>query len=279
MSLLRITQRSIFFPKNTFPVHENTNAVSRDYKSFENMAAHAIFCSSRRKGVQGIPFNAFFASLLGGFQEKTWERINVRYEGAIINASALFVGYGGSDLTNLLTKNIPFLAPPNAEWPSFILELTRNERKRHFVESDRQIIEHESKHPYCKFGHLIRAPNTERCDVYVQDVDNADEKAIFLCECKYLEKNVGMSALRRIIHGLDEQWEWDFAFIFCLKMAKSQTQWVDKSIGCVKISSHDGSAEWIFQPEDGNRKKLLVVVETTRSATSSRKSRRSTRRA
>jgi hypothetical protein len=42
-------------------------AASNDCKPFENMVAHAVFCSSRRNGVQGIPFPEFVDCLIGEF--------------------------------------------------------------------------------------------------------------------------------------------------------------------------------------------------------------------
>jgi hypothetical protein len=77
--------------------------------------------------------------------------------------SDLFEGYA-QDVINVSRRTIPFLAPANAKWPPFIIDNNRNG---------------------CKFGHLVRAYNAERCDVYVQDVEIEQEKAIFLCECKY----------------------------------------------------------------------------------------------
>ncbi|KAL7999200.1 hypothetical protein Plhal703r1_c26g0108771 [Plasmopara halstedii] len=65
-SLKNYSTKYIFAVTRIFSVHENTNAVSNDDKVFENMVTHAIFCSSRRNGVRGIPFNDFFACLLAG---------------------------------------------------------------------------------------------------------------------------------------------------------------------------------------------------------------------
>lgn len=207
------------------------------------MVAHAIFCSSRRNGVQGIPFNDLFACLLGEFQDETWERVDIHYGGARMDASGLLEGCGGLDVSKLLTENIPFLTPPNAQWPSF------------FMESNR--------YGGCKFGHLVRVCNQERCAVYVQEAENGNGKAMLLCECKYWDKSVDMIVMREIIHGLDEKWEWGVVLVFCLKVDDLQTlPWENPSIGCVKISCHDGSAEWISQPAIGNRERLLIVVET-----------------
>jgi hypothetical protein len=232
----------IFEKTKVFSVHENSNAVSNDYKSFENMVAHAIFSSSRRNGVQGISFNDFFAFLLGEFQDELWKKVEMHCGDThrSMSASDLFEGYA-EDVTNVSKRTIPFLAPPNAEWPPFILDTNRNG---------------------CRFGHLVRACNAERCDVYVQDVEMENEKAIFLCECKYWDKNVNMSAMRAIVHGLNQKWHWEVVVLFCMKLASFRKEWEYPDIGCVKVSFQDGGVDWIFRPERNNRKRLLIVIET-----------------
>ena len=77
-----------------------------------------------------------------------------------IVASDLFDKYAG--LADLSCKRIPFLAPPNAEWPQWILD-TRGDG--------------------CNFGHVVRVRNDERCDVYVCDMENVLEPPLLLCEC------------------------------------------------------------------------------------------------
>ncbi|KAL7681752.1 hypothetical protein Plhal304r1_c054g0138681 [Plasmopara halstedii] len=57
----------------------------------------------------------------------------------------------------------------------------------------------------CTFGHLFRASNKEWCDVYVQNARIKNEKSIFICECKYWEKNVDMSVMDKIIDGLNQK--------------------------------------------------------------------------
>lgn len=42
--------------------------MSHDYRSFENMVAHAIFRSSRRNGVQGIAFDDVLLACLVSFK-------------------------------------------------------------------------------------------------------------------------------------------------------------------------------------------------------------------
>ncbi|KAL7998063.1 hypothetical protein Plhal703r1_c30g0117771 [Plasmopara halstedii] len=234
--------KCIFATTEVFSVHENSNAVSDDYKSFENLVAHAIFTSSRRNGVQGIPFNDFFEGLLGEFQEELWKEVKMhcRNTKRSMSASDIFDGYV-EDVTNVSKRTIPFLAPPNAKWPPFIIDNTRNG---------------------CRFGHLIRACNAERCDVYIQDVEIEHKKTIFLCECKYWNKNVDISAMRAIINGLDQKWHWEVVLLFCMKLASDCKEWENPDIGCVKVNSQDGEVDWIFQPNRNNRIRLLVVVET-----------------
>lgn len=113
-----------------------------------------------------------------------------------MTVSDLFEGYA-EDVTNVSRRTIPLLAPPNAEWPSFIIGNNRYG---------------------CKFGHLVRARNADRCDVCVQDVEIGNKKAIFLCECKYWDKNVDMSAMRAIVHGLNQKWPWKVGLVFCMKL-------------------------------------------------------------
>ncbi|KAL8005952.1 hypothetical protein Plhal703r1_c06g0031031 [Plasmopara halstedii] len=92
----------IFAVTNIYPVHVNTNAVSHDYKAFENMVAHATFCLSRRNGVRGIPFDDFFACLLGEFK---------------------------TNAQRLSSTIIHLLAPLNAEWPKWNLDQNSYECK------------------------------------------------------------------------------------------------------------------------------------------------------
>jgi hypothetical protein len=134
------------------------------------MIAHAIVCASRRNGVQGIRFDAFFGWLLGELRDELTE-VELTLDGESIRVSDLFDGDA-------------FLAPPNAMWPNCILELNAREKRYG-----------------CNFGHLVRAQNTERCDVYVRG--DKRNTALLLCECKYWEKNVGIETLTTIIGGLN----------------------------------------------------------------------------
>ncbi|KAL8016837.1 hypothetical protein Plhal710r2_c024g0097291 [Plasmopara halstedii] len=95
--------KCIFAKTKVFSVHENSNAVfSNDYKSFENMIARAIFTSSRRNGVQGIPLNVFFENLLGEIQDELWKKVamHCRYTNKSMSASDLFEGYA-EDVRNV----------------------------------------------------------------------------------------------------------------------------------------------------------------------------------
>ncbi|KAL7691109.1 hypothetical protein Plhal304r1_c010g0039631 [Plasmopara halstedii] len=222
-SLENYSTRYIFAVTKTFSVHESTKAVTNDYKIFENMVAHAIFCSSRRNGVGGIPFNDFFACLLGEFQDID-----------------LLKDYS-ADVQRLSSTIIPFLAPPNAEWPKWILDQNSSG---------------------CNFGHLVRARNNERCDIYVQDADIENEKPIFICECNYWGTNVDMIVMDQIIDGLNQKWKWEVVFMFCMTLAKFRTPLGHRSVDCVKINYRDGKVIWIFQPaEITDRQQLLIVFE------------------
>ncbi|KAL8005982.1 hypothetical protein Plhal703r1_c06g0031331 [Plasmopara halstedii] len=68
------------------------------------------------------PINDFFACLLGEFQDKLWKKKKMRMygrKGRRIVASDLLNDYS-ADAQRLSSTIIPFLAPPNAEWPSGI---------------------------------------------------------------------------------------------------------------------------------------------------------------
>ncbi|KAF1793489.1 hypothetical protein GQ600_18298 [Phytophthora cactorum] len=38
--------------------------------------------------------------------------------------------------------------------------------------------------------------------------------------------------------------------------------WAHGSIGCVRIDCRSGDVKWVVQPDEGHRKKLVVVMET-----------------
>ena len=157
-----------------------------------------------------------------------------------INASDLLDGYS-EGVKKLLDNVIPFLAPPNSEWPESVLQTNQHG---------------------CNFGHLVRAFNSERCDVYVKDLKNQDETALILCECKYWEAGIDIGTMNGIIEGISKQWTWEVAVVFCPRIAKFRSEWNYNSIGCVKIDCKNASVEWIFQPEsESGREQLVIVME------------------
>ncbi|KAE9060888.1 hypothetical protein PF005_g31669, partial [Phytophthora fragariae] len=74
-----------------FSVSENKAARSNNYKTFENMISHAIFCASRRNGVAGILFDNFFGWLLGELQNDL-TMVEMTHDSKPIVASKLFDG-------------------------------------------------------------------------------------------------------------------------------------------------------------------------------------------
>ncbi|CAK4325655.1 unnamed protein product [Aphanomyces euteiches] len=239
--------RWIFEETRKHDDHGNTEAPSNDYRPFENMVAHAIFCSSRRYGVQGIPFNDFMPCFVGEFQAKKWEKMPLKLVVEEENttreilASDLLQGY--SSLVEKLSVGnvIPFLAPPNAEWPESILQA--NEQG-------------------CNFGHLVRPDNKERCGVYVQ---NKGGVPLFFCECNYHDDSVDISKIQGIMKEMSkyDNWPWEMIFVFCRKFATFPSDWAAEylSIGCVKINCKDANVTWIHNPEDQNREQLVIVME------------------
>ncbi|KAG9401217.1 hypothetical protein AC1031_009973 [Aphanomyces cochlioides] len=232
--------------EKTKRLSETSTAPSNDRKRFETMVAHAIFCSSRRQGVQGMSFDDFIACLAGEFQDEEWEKMPltlvVEEETECgkekmtreIAASDLLEGYTSC---NLSTGNvIPFLAPPNAEWPEPILQ---------------------TNDQGCNFGHLECALNRETCNVLVK---NKEGTPLILCECKGQEAGIDSGTMNRMIKRISKEWvTWEIVAVFCRKAATSQLNWKYKSTGCVKINCENASVEWIFQPED--RKQLVLVME------------------
>ncbi|CAH0486112.1 unnamed protein product [Peronospora farinosa] len=217
---------------------DNRHALSSDFITFENMLAQAIFCASRRNGVRGIPFKDFFYGLLGEFQnEFKWMKMIMSDTRKSVGVTELVAGY--SNLTALPDTMIPFLAPPNATWPRFIVE-TRDRG--------------------CNFGHLIRATNK---NVYVLNMENEDGMLPFLCVSKHWDQKLHIGMMKEIILGLNSAWKekWALVLVFCMKMTDIRLNWEDKSIGCVKISCQNGRVDWIFQPIAGHEKKLVVVME------------------
>ncbi|KAG3067203.1 hypothetical protein PI125_g23688, partial [Phytophthora idaei] len=217
---------------------ENTQAVSNDFKYYENMVAHMIFCASRRNGVRGILFEDFFPWLLGEFQEQVTHPTKLMMDEEEMAFSGLLDGY--NELAQLPGKNVPFLAPPNAEWPPYILGAD-----------------------WGCFGHLDRLKNEERSDISVREVSS--DTPLFFCECKYWHKKVDSRAMKGIIKGLEtvQEDKWKIVFVFCVGLTNFRKgSWAHGSIGCVRIDCRSGDVKWVVQPDEGHRKKLVVVMET-----------------
>ncbi|KAE9267732.1 hypothetical protein PR003_g31679, partial [Phytophthora rubi] len=265
------------FPKGTgFATHKNSNALAKDFNAFENMVAQSIFCASRKKGVRGILFDDFFVELLREMQDKPLvDQMEIEEEAAVVvdlpegysdlekikiddkavDASDLLKGY--DDLAYLRETRIPFLAPPNATWPEYILD-TRARRVGSRCDDN------------CHFGHLVRAPTEERCDVYVENMESEGGIPPFHCECTHWGKRVDIEVMRSIISGLNSVWKdrWELVVVFCAELADIGNEWEHKDIGCVKIDCKTRIGEWVFQSELSDesgkcdRKKLLIVLET-----------------
>ncbi|RQM12257.1 hypothetical protein DD237_008544 [Peronospora effusa] len=215
---------------------------THNYYAYENMVAHMFFCASRRNGVQGIPFDDFFAGLLSECQDQIRPVIMTDGNtGKTIVASDILDKY--VDLVALSHSKIPFLAPPNAEWPQCILD-TRAEG--------------------CNFGHLVRARNDQKCDIFVCNTEDLTEPPLFLCECKYCDESVDFGGVNKIIGGLETVWKdkWAVALVFCVKLAAFENEWNREKVGCVKVDCRSGRVDWVFQPAEENRKKLVIVMET-----------------
>ncbi|POM73326.1 Crinkler (CRN) family protein [Phytophthora palmivora] len=223
------------------------NAWSNDDKKFENMVAHVVFCASRRNGVQGIDFDQFFAALLGEFQDELFQPMPVKLSGNAIFASELLEGYAALK-EKFAGMKIPFLAPPNAEWPKCILEAGGG----------------------CSFGHLVRAKDKKRLGCYVKTA--SDEDPLFVCECKHWQQKLDSGAMERIIDGLNTpidshrkpNWNnWVLALVFCQQFTNFQDGKEEKlgEVGCVVVDCKSGEAEWINQPKE-TREKLVIVMQT-----------------
>ncbi|KAL3660571.1 hypothetical protein V7S43_014326 [Phytophthora oleae] len=223
--------------------HGNTNALSNDFSEFENMVAHALFCASRRNGVRGIAFNDFFSGLVGEFQYESFHT-------KPFDASALLEGYAGLK-EKFAGTMIPFLAPPNARWPGYIIEACGD------GDGD------------CKFGHLVRAQNSERLDCYV--MVPGDANPLFVCECKPWNKTLDSGEMKKIIVGLNAEstggeekrkWHnWDLALVFCQKLMKFETEQTDDwDTGIVTVDCKTWVVDWIIESEAGE--KLVIVLQT-----------------
>jgi phage shock protein PspC (stress-responsive transcriptional regulator) len=92
---------------------------------------------------------------------------------------------------------VPFLCPPSAKWPQFVLEANAFG---------------------CNFGHLVCADSQDRCEVYVQAAASDPGTALFRCVCQHWKDRLDMPAFDGIIGGLDSAWgveNWSVVLLFC----------------------------------------------------------------
>ncbi|KAG1685016.1 hypothetical protein DVH05_009783 [Phytophthora capsici] len=173
------------------------------------MVAHALFCASRRTGARGIAFNEFLPCLIGDFgTNPTNEKRPIKQENPAKE--------------NFTETKVPFLAPPNARWPDYILRTSDN------------------GYGDCNFGHLVRAKDRERLDCYVM-VPGGDDP-LFICECKHWEEQVDSGSMKNIVEGLNAEYtgrpgrdgqrkrkwnNWDLAFVFCQALVQFQQEQKD----------------------------------------------------
>ncbi|KAF4031476.1 hypothetical protein GN244_ATG16709 [Phytophthora infestans] len=230
--------------------HGNTNALRKKYCEFENLVAHALFCASRKNGVRGIAFNEFFFALVDEFQDE--------FNPTKFKASALLERYAGLKKKFAETM-IPFVAPPNARWPDYILGACGA------GDGD------------CNFGHLVRAKDSERLDCYVM-VPGSDNP-LFVCECKHWKKKLDSGAMEKIIEGLNAgytgragrdgqrkpKWQnWDLALVFCYELTQFKQKevgaWKFHGTGIVTVDCKTWGKKWIIEPEAGE--KLVIVLQT-----------------
>ncbi|OQR84586.1 Crinkler (CRN) family protein [Thraustotheca clavata] len=242
-----------------FRLHGNTNAESNDVDLYENTVAHAVFSSSRRNGVQGLAFDNFFSYLLGEFQDIIWQSVNLKLNQTPVVLSDL--------IPSLANKTIPFLAPINALWPSYIFDQNKND---------------------CNFGNFCRATNRDRVDLYIKDPRKSQEHRhdmkskekrkfhpIFLADCKCWRNKIGMSDVKSIVEGVDAVWtykvqdkdndtvtvvpQWNVLFVFCLSLNGGRQHEDINQFECLKID-REGQVEVII--ENQGQQKHVVIVET-----------------
>ncbi|KAH9104113.1 hypothetical protein LEN26_010307 [Aphanomyces euteiches] len=224
------------------------------FQTLENMVAHAIFCSSRRNGAQGIAFHDFLSCLFGEFQDEEWKKMSELYvvhKETKQTMESLLREYSNSGMEmesnieselGLSDMLIPFLAPPNSQWPLELLQ---------------------AKEYGCYFGNLIRIMNEAECCIYVED--------LLVCECKFGTSNVNKTTILKFVDSMCErQRPWKIALVFCHKFATSGKEtWTHNTIGCARINVARCHFEWIFQPETpsrpSDRKQLVLVVELPNS--------------
>ncbi|KAF4030884.1 hypothetical protein GN244_ATG17305 [Phytophthora infestans] len=230
--------------------HGNTNALRNNYCEFENLVAHALFCASRKNGVRGIAFNEFFFALVDEFQDESYP--------TKFKASALLESYAGLKKKFAETM-IPFVAPPNARWPDYILGACGA------GDGD------------CNFGHLARAKDSERLDCYVMVPGN--DNPLFVCECKHWKKKRDSGAMEKIIEGLNAEYtgragrdgqrkpkwhNWDLALVFCYELTQFKQKqvgaWKFLGTGIVTVDCKTWVKKWIIEPGAGE--KLVIVLQT-----------------
>ncbi|KAK1931097.1 hypothetical protein P3T76_013286 [Phytophthora citrophthora] len=147
----------------------------------EEMMAQIIFCASRRNGVRGIHFETFFPCLVGEFQEGAKSK-PMTVDGEERTIREIVQGY--SDLSELLSTSVPFLAPSNAQWSQCVLDTCENG---------------------CNFGHFVHT-NQERKGLCVYEA-GVSGTPLFLCECNYRDRRLNVDALTEMIDRLDSVWK------------------------------------------------------------------------
>ena len=90
---------------------------------------------------------------------------------------------------------------------------------------------------------MTRPPNSERCDLYVTDVQTLNEKAMFLVECKYRQDNLNIAVISEILESVSKQWE--SFLVFCQTVADLRrwngiTKLLDVSMCVVKMVTLNG---------------------------------------
>lgn len=159
-----------------------------------------------------------------------------------IAASILLDGY--TALAKASETTIPFLAPPNAEWPQYILDTRAHG---------------------CDFGHLVLSAGSGICVKRVGNIEGNKWQGapLLVCEC---QETVETGKMKEIINELESAWEqkWTTALVFCaqLQVASFRAEWEYPQVGCVKIDCQSCSAEWMYQPDLRSWKRLVILLVT-----------------
>ena len=95
-------------------------------------------------------------------------------------------------------------------------------------------------------------------------MENVLEPPLLLCECTYWDKIVDFDAIDKIVRKLESIWKenWAVALVFCVSLATFQKKWDRINVGCVKVDCRSRRVDRVFQPAEGDRKKLVIVMET-----------------